>query len=96
LSLVLKGMDEGFNTNAESRSVVIHGADYVCEEFIKSNGRLGRSYGCPAVPVETHKQIIELMQGGSLLYIHASSSNYNSTFLDEQKAVSRFVKERAH
>ena len=55
LSLKLVGLDPGFNTNAESRAVVVHGADYVCEDFVKAHGRLGRSQGCPALPVaETH------------------------------------------
>jgi len=39
-SLRLQGLDEGFNTNAAARSVVMHGADYVSEAFIKQNGRL--------------------------------------------------------
>src|SRR5690554_3217938 len=51
LSLKLKGMDAAFNTNAASRYIVLHGASYVSEEFIKCNGRLGRSHGCPAVPI---------------------------------------------
>ena len=59
MSLVLNGMDKGFNTNAKARAVVVHAADYVSEEFIKIHGRLGRSHGCPALPPELTPQIIE-------------------------------------
>ena len=43
LSLKLVGLDPGFNTNAESRAVVVHGADYMCQDFVRAHGRLGRS-----------------------------------------------------
>jgi hypothetical protein len=93
LSLVLKGMDKNQNTNAERRSIVLHGAEYVCEQFIESNGRLGRSQGCPAVPVELHKAIIDNIKGGSLLYIHKSDQSYHSEFLDKRRAEQAFERE---
>eukprot|EP01132_Coremiostelium_polycephalum_P021988 gene21988-26094_t len=52
ISLKLDGMDEGFNSNARSRSIVVHGAAYVGQHSIQALGRLGRSQGCPAVPAE--------------------------------------------
>jgi hypothetical protein len=87
LSLIIDGLDKDFNTNAKQRSVVIHSADYVSEDFIKCNGRLGRSQGCPAIPVENHKEVIQTLKEGSTLFIHYPCSNYASTFLDENNAV---------
>lgn len=81
LSLRLKGLDEKFNSNAYSRAIVMHGADYVCESFIKKHGRLGRSFGCPAVPRDKEKVIIETLKDGGVLYIHHSSKEYSSKFL---------------
>jgi hypothetical protein len=75
-SLRLDGLENGFNDNARSRAVVMHSASYVSESFIKRHGRLGRSWGCPAVPVEFSKDIIDLIKGGSCLYIYADDINY--------------------
>ncbi|MCK5694518.1 MAG: murein L,D-transpeptidase catalytic domain family protein, partial [Bacteroidales bacterium] len=66
----------GFNDNARSRAVVMHSASYVSEGFIQKHGRLGRSWGCPALPVELSKEIIDLIKEGSCLYIYADDSNY--------------------
>ena len=85
-SLKLQGLDEGFNTNAAMRSVVMHGAEYVSEDFIKQNGRLGRSLGCPALPMDLKDAIIEAVGGGSCLFLNASTSEYSSKFLDQEVA----------
>ena len=85
-SLRLQGLDEGFNTNAAARSVVMHGADYVSEDFIRQNGRLGRSLGCPALPMELKDQIIEKVEGGSCLFLNASVPGYSSKFLNQEVA----------
>ena len=90
-SLKLRGLDEGFNTNAESRSVVMHGADYVSEAFIKQNGRLGRSLGCPALPMELKDQIIDLVNGGTCLFLNKSDAGYSSRFLDQDGAIAALV-----
>lgn len=81
LSLRLKGLDQGFNTNAFQRAIVLHGAKYVSEDFIKCNGRLGRSHGCPAVPVSENEEIIELIKGGSFLFINGLNPEYSSEYL---------------
>lgn len=86
-SLRLNGMDEGFNTNALARSVVMHGADYVSEAFIKQNGRLGRSLGCPALPLDSYAQIIDLVKGGSCLFLNKSNAGYSSKYLDSDAAL---------
>lgn len=69
-SLRIDGMSKGLNDNARKRAVVIHGADYVSHEFVQRNGRLGRSYGCPAVPMDESREIIDLIKEGSCLYVY--------------------------
>lgn len=78
LSLKLNGMEKGFNDNAESRAIVMHGADYVSENFINEQGRLGRSFGCPSVPVELCRPIINSVKEGSCLFIYYPDKNYLS------------------
>jgi hypothetical protein len=70
LSLRIEGMERGINDRAFDRAVVIHGADYVSEKFIHDNNRLGRSYGCPAIPVELTSSIINTIKGGSCIFIY--------------------------
>ncbi|MGA0556778.1 murein L,D-transpeptidase catalytic domain family protein [Larkinella sp. VNQ87] len=83
LSLQLKGLERGFNDNAFSRAIVIHGADYVCEDFIRRTGRLGRSQGCPAVDNAVSKGIIQAIKGGSCVFVYSPNPDYlqKSTFL---------------
>lgn len=78
LSLKLKGMEKGFNDNAYDRAIVVHGADYVCEDFIRRTGRLGRSQGCPAVPNALSKPIINAIKGGSCLFVYSPDKDYLS------------------
>jgi len=78
LSLVLEGLEAGINDKARDRAIVMHGADYVSPEYIKQNGRLGRSYGCPAVPEKISGEIIQSIKGGSCLFIYAPISSYTS------------------
>ncbi len=78
LSLVLDGLEAGINDKARARAIVMHGADYVSPEYIKVNGRLGRSQGCPAVPEKLCGEIIESIKGGSCLFIYAPIPSYTS------------------
>jgi len=69
-SLRLDGQERGVNDNARNRSVVMHGADYVSESFIRDHHRLGRSQGCPAIPVELTDEIIDAIKDKSCLFIY--------------------------
>lgn len=73
LSLKLDGLVKGLNDKARERAVVIHGADYVSESFIRQNKRLGRSQGCPAIPVEMNEKIINVIKNKSCLFIYHPS-----------------------
>lgn len=73
LSLKLDGLEKGVNDRARERAVVIHGADYVSDSFIKGNHRLGRSQGCPAVPVALANDIISSIKDKSCLFIYHPS-----------------------
>lgn len=77
-SLVLKGLDSGFNDNAEVRNIVIHGADYVSRDYIRRNGRLGRSEGCPALSFENSQEVIDLIKEGSCLFIYHNGKDFAS------------------
>lgn len=77
-SLRLMGMDKGFNDAAMRRAIVMHGADYVSEDFIKSQKRLGRSWGCPAVPRALAAPIIDKIKDKSCLFIYYPNQDYLS------------------
>ncbi|MDX2002852.1 MAG: murein L,D-transpeptidase catalytic domain family protein [Chitinophagales bacterium] len=75
LSIRLDGL-ESTNSNARNRAVVIHSADYVSQSFIDVNNRLGRSFGCPALPAEGYSQLVDLIKGGSCLFIYYPDAAY--------------------
>lgn len=75
-SLKLRGVDGAFNSKAEERAIVIHGADYVSDEFARANQRLGRSHGCPALPNDIAPKVITKIHDGHCLFIYAKQSNY--------------------
>lgn len=77
-SLKLTGVEKGINDHAMDRGIVIHGADYVCEGLIESQGYIGRSWGCPAVAPEISQELIDLLKGGSCLFIYHSSPAYRT------------------
>lgn len=69
-SLRLEGLEPGFNDQAYSRAIVMHGADYVSSAFIKTVGRLGRSHGCPAVRREIAQPLIDTIKDGQYLFAY--------------------------
>lgn len=75
-SLRLFGMDKGYNDAALERCIVMHGANYVSEDFIKAEKRLGRSWGCPAVPRELAEPIINTIKNQTCLFIYYPDQNY--------------------
>lgn len=75
-SLRLHGVEEGINDNAYDRGIVIHGANYVSTKYIRAHKRLGRSQGCPAVPVRLNPWLINTIQGGSCVFVYFPSENY--------------------
>lgn len=78
-SLKLLGMDSGYNDAAFKRAIVMHGADYVSENFIKNQNRLGRSWGCPAVPRALAEPIINTIKGKNCLFIYYPDEHYLSS-----------------
>ncbi len=79
LTLRLEGLEKGFNDNAMSRSIVMHGGWYVDENFIKKYGRPGRSWGCPALPLELTEPIIKTIKNHSLLVVYYPSDHWFSS-----------------
>ena len=67
LSLRLQGLQKGINDNSLDRAIVIHAADYVSESVALRSGRIGRSWGCPAVRPAISRKLIETVRGGVLL-----------------------------
>lgn len=77
-SLRLDGVEQGINDNAFLRNIVMHGAPYVSEKVIATKGYLGRSLGCPAVPLTLHKAIISKIKNGSCLFLYGPDESYAS------------------
>lgn len=69
-ALLLHGLDKDVNDLARAREIIIHGADYVSQAFIDRTGRLGRSWGCPAVPRAEMDRVIAALEDDGLLYVY--------------------------
>ena len=79
LSLRLEGLNPGLNDRALERGIVVHGAPYVSDEMIRKTGRLGRSEGCPALNPAVAQRIIEMIEGGSLLFAYSPAPALRSS-----------------
>lgn len=77
-SLRLNGLEKGINDNALARAIVIHGAAYADPSVCRGGRRLGRSWGCPALPPALNRPIIDTIKGGSVLYIYGESRDHRS------------------
>ena len=75
-SLHLEGEERGINDHARSREIVMHSAAYVNESIIRSRGFIGRSLGCPALPENMHKPIIEKIKNGTCLFLYSPDKYY--------------------
>jgi hypothetical protein len=82
-SLRLDGLEAGVNDNARARAIVMHGAPYVEPALAQKQGRLGRSYGCPAVRREVAQPMIDSLREGQLLYSYYPDAQWlkQSAFL---------------
>ncbi|MBB6371542.1 murein L,D-transpeptidase catalytic domain family protein [Chryseobacterium shigense] len=78
-SLKLLGMDKGYNDAAYRRAIVMHGADYVSDDFASMHKRIGRSWGCPAVPRALTQPIINTIKGRNCLFIYYPDQKYLSS-----------------
>lgn len=75
-SLKLNGCEKGINDKAMERAIVMHGANYVDEDFAAQNGYLGRSHGCPAIPENISKKLIDVIKNGSCVFLYNPAKNY--------------------
>ena len=78
-SLALHGDEKGYNSNLAKRSVVIHTADYANENYMARNGRLGRSLGCPVLPENIYKQIIDTIKDKTMIFAYYNDAKYLKT-----------------
>jgi len=85
-SLYLKGLEKGFNDNAKTRTIVLHGAPYVSKQFVAAAGRVGRSWGCPAVEKPLAEPIINTIKNGTMIFAFYPDKNWlaKSEFINQQ------------
>lgn len=83
VSMRLMGLERGFNSNAYSRAIVMHSADYVNDETANQLGRLGRSWGCPALDPRVEPQVVNTIKNGTLIVAYYPSKEWlnHSQFL---------------
>jgi len=84
-SLRLNGLEPGFNGRARARAIVMHGAPYVDASVAAAQGRIGRSWGCPAVRDEIARPLIDAIRGGGVIFSYYPDDDWlaRSRFLNE-------------
>ena len=89
-SLRLDGLEPGFNGHARDRAIVMHGAPYVDAALAKSQGRIGRSWGCPALREAVARDVIDAIRGGGVIFSYYPDDDWlrSSRFLNCGDAVS--------
>jgi hypothetical protein len=78
-SMRMAGLDKGVNDRAFERAIVMHGAPYVSAVFAKTHGRIGRSWGCPALDDAVARRIIDRVKGGGLLFAYYPDTDWLAT-----------------
>lgn len=78
-SLRLDGLEPGINDRARQRAIVIHGADYVNDNWVRDYGRIGRSHGCPAVDREIISEVVDNLKGGQLVFKYYPDQHWLQT-----------------
>jgi L,D-transpeptidase catalytic domain len=78
LALEIDGLERGINDKAQERRIVVHGSDYIGDQFLRSNPFNGRSFGCPAVPSKVTAKVINTIKNGSCFFIYHPTKNYIS------------------
>ena len=83
-SLRLDGLDVGFNDRARDRAIVMHGAPYVNEALAATQGRIGRSWGCPALRTAIAAKVIDRIRGGGVVFSYYPDQEWlkSSRFLN--------------
>jgi hypothetical protein len=69
-SLRMEGLEPGVNDAAMRRAIVMHGANYVDPASAASLGRLGRSWGCPAVREAVARGMIDVLKDGQFVFAY--------------------------
>ena len=76
LALTLAGLEKGFNDKAEQRKIVVHGSEYIGDNYLRFTHFMGRSFGCPAIPQKYSATLIQTIKNGTCLFIYHPSKNY--------------------
>lgn len=97
LSMRLDGTERSINDNARNRDIVVHAAEYVDPAFISSYGRIGRSLGCPALPAEYVKTVIEKIKNGSCFFAYYPDQQYlqKTVLAHNRKYIEAFRNEKS-
>jgi hypothetical protein len=75
-SMRMHGLEPGINDQALARAIVMHGAPYVDVASGVKQGRLGRSWGCPAVRDAIARRMIDVLKGGQFVFAYYPDSDW--------------------